>query len=126
MSHVSKSLTRSGRPEGIVTDKRSIWTGVRRGLARRCPNCGIGRLFRGYLTVRSPCDTCGAGNTIYPSDDFPPNLTLLVTGHVLVPLFMWTDRAYEPALWVQSAIWLPATLVMCLMLLPIMKGATMG
>jgi uncharacterized protein (DUF983 family) len=81
-----------------VADKRSIWTGVKRGLARRCPNCGIGRLFRGYLTVRSPYDTCGADNTVYPSDDFPPYLTILVTGHVLVPLFMWTDWAYEPAL----------------------------
>ena len=109
-----------------MADDRSIWTGLKRGFACRCPNCGIGRLFRAYLKIRSPCEVCGTDNTIYPSDDFPPYLTILVTGHVLVPLFMWTDRVFEPALWVQSVIWLPATLVMCLVLLPFMKGATVG
>ena len=106
--------------------ERSIWTGLRRGLARRCPNCGEGRLLRNYLKVRSPCEVCGADNSIYPSDDFPPYLTILVTGHVLVPLFIWTDRAFEPPLWVQTAIWLPATVILCLVLLPFMKGATIG
>jgi len=39
---------------------------------------------------------------------------------------MWSDRAYEPSLWLQAAIWLPLTLIMCLVLLPLMKGATIG
>jgi uncharacterized protein (DUF983 family) len=112
--------------EGIVADNKSIWTGVKRGLARRCPNCGEGRLFSGYLTIRSPCEVCGLDNGIYPSDDFPPYLTILIVGHVLVPLFIWTDRAYAPPLWVQSAIWLPATVILCLSVLPFMKGATVG
>lgn len=106
--------------------KHSIWTGVRRGLSANCPNCGIGRLFRGFLTVRHRCESCGTDNTIYPSDDMPPYLTILVVGHIVVPLFMWSDRALEPDMWVQAAIWLPATLLLCLGLLPRMKGATVG
>jgi uncharacterized protein (DUF983 family) len=78
-----------------------------------------------YLSLRNPCEVCGTDNTIYPSDDFPPYLTILVVGHVVVPLFVLSDR-YEPPLWVQAAIWLPVTLVLCLALLPIMKGATIG
>jgi uncharacterized protein (DUF983 family) len=109
-----------------VASDRSIWTGLRRGLARRCPNCGKGRLIRSYLKVRSPCDVCGADNSVYPSDDFPPYLTIFATGHVLVPAFVFTDRAFEPPLWVQTAIWLPATAILCLVLLPFMKGATIG
>jgi uncharacterized protein (DUF983 family) len=38
---------------------------------------------------------------------------------------MWMDR-YEPPLWLQAAIWLPVTVIMCLVLLPFMKGATVG
>jgi uncharacterized protein (DUF983 family) len=112
--------------ETLVADEKSIWAGLKRGFGLRCPNCGKGKLFRGYLKIRSPCEVCDTDNCIYPSDDFPPYLTILVTGHVLVPLFILTDRAFEPPLWVESVIWLPATVIMCLVLLPSMKGATVG
>ncbi len=106
--------------------EHSIWMGIRRGLSVRCPNCGEGRLFRGFLTVRSPCSVCGSDNARFPSDDFPPYLTILVVGHVVVPLFMWSDRAWELSSWAQAAVWLPVTLLLCLALLPRMKGATVG
>lgn len=106
--------------------EKSVWTGISRGLAGRCPNCGQGRLLRGYLTIRSPCEVCGTDNTVYPSDDFPPYLTILLVGHIVVPLFVWTDHAYTPSLWLEAAIWLPATLLLCLLLLPRMKGAAVG
>ena len=109
----------------MASDK-SIVTGVLRGLSRRCPNCGQGRLFEGFLKIRCPCEVCGHDNTVYPSDDFPPYLTIIVTGHIIVPLFMWTDHAYEPPLWLEAVIWLPLTAIMCLALLPFMKGATVG
>ena len=109
-----------------ATDDRSIWLGVRRGLARRCPECGQGRLFTGFLKVSPHCETCAADNTIYPADDFPPYLTILAAGHVLVPLIFVVERAYAPAIWLQMAIWLPLTLALCLALLPVMKGATVG
>ncbi len=108
-----------------MTEKSTL-KGIARGLACRCPNCGEGRLFSGFLTLRTPCEVCGTDNTIYPSDDFPPYLTILVVGHVILPLFMWVDFVYAPAMWVQAAIWLPATVIMSLVLLPRMKGATVG
>ena len=104
----------------------SIWTGIRRGLSHRCPNCGEGHLFRGFLTIRTPCEVCGTDNTVYPSDDFPPYLTILAVGHVIIPAFMWVDFTYAPSLWLQAAVWLPATVLLCLALLPSMKGATVG
>lgn len=109
-----------------MADEKSIWIGLKRGLACRCPNCGMGHLFGGYLKIRVPCEVCGTDNTIYPSDDFPPYLTIFVAGHVLVALVIWTDSVYEPPLWLQSAIWLPVTILLCLALLPFMKGAAVG
>src|SRR5271166_5703586 len=50
----------------LIADEKSIWTGLKRGLARRCPNCGKGQLLRGYLTIRSPCEVCGNDNSVYP------------------------------------------------------------
>ncbi|HJS84495.1 MAG TPA: DUF983 domain-containing protein [Acetobacteraceae bacterium] len=108
------------------TGQKSVWVGIRRGLACRCPVCGQGHLFSGYLKVKPRCEVCGADNAIYPSDDFPPYLTILILGHLLVPLFLWVDRAYSPSVWVQAAIWLPLSAVLCMLLLPYMKGATVG
>ena len=108
-----------------MAEDKSIRIGIKRGLTLRCPNCGQGRLFIRYLKIRNPCEVCGTDNTVYPSDDFPPYLTILVAGHVVVPLFMWSDR-YEPPLWLQAVIWLPFTAALCLALLPVMKGATVG
>lgn len=105
---------------------KSIWTGISRGLALRCPNCGKGRLFAGYLNIRAPCEVCGTDNTIYPSDDFPPYLTILLSGHIVVPLFVVTDSRHALPFWIDCAIWLPLTLVLCMGLLPFMKGATAG
>jgi uncharacterized protein (DUF983 family) len=106
--------------------EKSIWMGLKRGLARRCPNCGRGRLFSGYLTILSPCQVCGNDNAIYPSDDFPPYLTVFITGHVVIVLFVWTDNVFVPPIWLEVAIWLPLTALMCLGLLPFMKGAAVG
>jgi uncharacterized protein (DUF983 family) len=60
--------------------EKSIWTGIRRGLACQCPVCGEGRLFSGYLKIKTRCDVCGTDNTVYPSDDFPPYLTIFLSG----------------------------------------------
>jgi len=100
--------------------------GLRRGLSRRCPSCGRGRLFQGFLTIASPCDVCGADNAGYPVDDFPPYLTILVVGHVVAPLLLWTELRYQPPTWLQLAIWLPLTTLLSLLVLPRMRGAVAG
>lgn len=109
-----------------MSQDRPVLTGLKRGLCRRCPNCGEGRLFRGYLKLRSPCERCGTDNARYPSDDFPPYLTIFVVAHLLVPILIWSDRAYAPPLWLQAVIWLPLIGLACVALLPFMKGATVG
>jgi uncharacterized protein (DUF983 family) len=110
----------------VIATEHSLWRGIRRGLAGHCPNCGKGRLFSGFLKIRAHCDVCGADNSIYPSDDFPPYLTILLVGHLVVPLLFWVQRDFAPGTWLQAAIFLPLTVLLCLLLLPIMKGGTVG
>ncbi|HUN39154.1 MAG TPA: DUF983 domain-containing protein [Acetobacteraceae bacterium] len=109
-----------------MPEEKTIWTGIRRGLALRCPNCGRGRLYAGYLRIRSPCEVCGTDNTMYPSDDFPPYVTILLSGHIIIPSFIVTDNAYALPFWIEGAIFLPITLILCLLMLPVTKGATVG
>lgn len=37
----------------------TIATAMRRGLARRCPSCGEGPVFRGWYRLREKCEACG-------------------------------------------------------------------
>jgi uncharacterized protein (DUF983 family) len=103
-----------------------IALGFARGFRERCPECGRGRLFRAYLKVSSPCETCGHDNAQYPSDDAPPYFTILLLGHLVVaPVlfmsFIWT----WPVVWV-LAVTLPALLALTLVLLPRVKGMVIG
>jgi uncharacterized protein (DUF983 family) len=109
-----------------MTAEKSIWTGITRGLKSRCPNCGKGHLFQGYLTPVSRCEVCANDNTIYPSDDLPPYLTVLIVGHIIVGLLLWVNFEFYLPVWLQLLIWLPATAALSLALMRPLKGAAIG
>jgi uncharacterized protein (DUF983 family) len=109
-----------------MTEKSKIAVGVRRGVRLRCPQCGEGRLLSRYLKVREHCEACGQDNTLYPSDDAPPYLTLVFVGHVVLPFMFWMDKAWNPAMWVMFAVWLPLIAATTLAMLPYMKGMVIG
>ena len=106
--------------------RRSIATSMRRGARLRCPSCGIGRLFRAYLKVADHCPHCREALYHHRADDAPPYITILIVGHVIVPLTLVVERLWQPAYWVHVALWLPLTLVIALTFLPISKGAIVG
>lgn len=97
-----------------------------RGARGLCPACGVGRAFAGYLKVVPECSFCHAPLGAMRADDAPPYFTILIVGHLMVPMIYWLETAVRPALWVHAAIWLPLTVVMCMGLLRPVKGATLG
>lgn len=104
----------------------AIATGLLRGVRRRCPNCGEGRLFRAYLKVDPQCARCGHANGLYRADDAPPYFTILIVGHlVIAPLLAFPFILTWPLGWVLG-VTLPAILALTLALLPRVKGAVIG
>lgn len=78
-------------PESIMTmvsdiEMRELKPALLRGALGRCPRCGEGRLFRGYLKVRPSCDHCALDFSHQRADDGPAYITILITGHVGVLL----------------------------------------
>lgn len=102
-----------------------LLTAIGRGLLGRCPGCGRSHLFNGFLTVVKQCAHCGAPLGLARADDAPPYFTILLTGHIVVPLMLMVDRMALP-LWAISAIFLPLTLGLVLGLLRPIKGGTVG
>ena len=100
----------------------AMWRGAR----WLCPSCGIGRAFAGYLAVVPACEHCHAPLGDMRADDAPTYFTILIVGHVMVPMIYWLETAVRPELWVHAAIWLPMSVVLCMGLLRPVKGATLG
>ncbi|MBR0650467.1 DUF983 domain-containing protein [Roseomonas terrae] len=109
-----------------MAGRSRIVEGVLRGARLRCPHCGEGRLFAGFLKVRAHCEVCGEDNSVFPSDDAPPYLSLLLVGHIVFPFVFWSDKVWAPALWLQFAIWMPIIVGITLGTLPFIKGAVIG
>jgi uncharacterized protein (DUF983 family) len=103
--------------------RHPIWAAIRHGLRRRCPACGGSALFEGYLTLTTPCPTCGLDTERYRADDAPAYFTIAIVGHIVVPLLLLIERLYAPSTLVQLGIWVPVTLALTLWILPRAKGA---
>ena len=99
-------------------EARSPVQAVLRGLRGRCPACGEGRVLQGYLTATPACRSCGESYSDLRADDMPPWLTILVVGHIVVPLMVLVEELYRPEVWVHLSLWLPLTLGLSLVLLP--------
>jgi uncharacterized protein (DUF983 family) len=104
----------------------SLATAIGRGVLGRCPVCGGSQLFNGFLRVVKHCGQCDAPLGRARADDAPPYFTILVTGHIVVPLMMYVDRLREPSILTMAAIFLPLTLLLALGLLRPIKGGTVG
>jgi uncharacterized protein (DUF983 family) len=92
------------------------------GLAGRCPNCGEGQLFDGYLKVSPACEACGFDLAAADSGDGPAVFVILIAGFLVAFAALATEIAYHPPVWVHLVIWLPLTLILCLILVRPLKG----
>jgi uncharacterized protein (DUF983 family) len=99
--------------------KPALW----RGWRRRCPNCGAGTLFAGYLKVRPTCPSCGEALHHQRADDGPAYLTILVVGHLMAPALhtLYTRFHLEPL--VLASVLSVLCVGLSLYLLPRIKGA---
>lgn len=92
------------------------------GLAGRCPRCGEGKMFDGFITVAQRCDHCGLDLKFVDAGDGPAIFVMLIAGFIIVGGALWLDVAYEPPFWVFVVIFLPLTLIVCLGMLRPLKG----
>jgi uncharacterized protein (DUF983 family) len=93
------------------------------GLAGRCPRCGRGRLFRGFLAVAPRCDVCGLNLAAQDSGDGPVAFIVLLVGIVVVGGALVVEVAYGWPVWLHLIVWLPLTVLLCLALMRPLKGA---
>lgn len=110
-------------PDGPAGDGGSP---VLRGIAGRCPRCGEGPLFAGYLKVADRCDACGLSFHGHDTGDGPVVPVLLIIGGIVVGLALGLEVAYEPPVWVHLLVWIPLGTALTLGIMPRLKGMAVG
>jgi uncharacterized protein (DUF983 family) len=79
-------------------------TSARYALLGRCPCCGQGKLYRAYLKQVDACSACGEKFGEIRADDAAPWLTILIVGHVFLPLALIYAAASTLPSWASATI----------------------
>lgn len=95
---------------------------VATGLRGRCPRCGEGKLFCGFLKVAPRCDVCGLDYDFADSGDGPAVFIMLICGFAVVGFALWLELSFEPGLLMHLLTTLPVGLLLCVGPLQPLKG----
>jgi uncharacterized protein (DUF983 family) len=92
------------------------------GLRGRCPRCGEGRLFEGFLALAPACAACGLDLSFADSADGPAVFVILIVGFIIAGAALLVEVAWGPPVWVHVVLWTPLVLLLCLGTLRPLKG----
>lgn len=98
-------------------------TALIRGVVGRCPRCGQGRLLHRYLKMAERCKVCGEPYGHLRVDDAASWLTILVVGHITVPIIFFCEVSFQLSLWLAYTVYLPLVGGLAALILPRCKGA---
>ncbi|BDV32586.1 MULTISPECIES: DUF983 domain-containing protein [Methylocystis] len=93
-----------------------------RGARMKCPSCGEGHIFKGYLTREDSCPHCHESFEGLDADDGPAWFTIGIVAHIVVPLLIFLERGELMPYWQEAGILAIVTIVSALIFLPISKG----
>lgn len=80
---------------------------VKAGLGCRCPRCGRGKLYDGFLEFADKCESCDLDFTEFERGDGPAVFIILILGFIVVGLALVVEVSYQPPLWLHAIIWGP-------------------
>lgn len=92
------------------------------GLKGRCPRCGQGRLFSGFLKTADHCENCKLDFAFIDSGDGPAIFVIFIVGFLAVVGVLMTEILFMPPIWINMLVWMPLTLFLCLIFLRPLKG----
>ena len=92
------------------------------GMRGRCPRCGEGRLFSGFLDVAPRCQACGLDFSFADAGDGPAVFIMMIVGFIVVGLALFVEFTFSPPYWVHAVLWIPLVIGLSLGLLRPLKG----
>ena len=112
--------------DDLHTGDRPLLPSMRRGFLGRCPNCGEGKLFKGFVKPVDACAVCHEDMHHQRADDLPAYLNILIVGHIVVGAFTMVEVMTDLPGWVHVTIWGTVLIAMSVALMQPIKGAVIG
>jgi len=84
------------------------------GLKCRCPQCGEGKLFSGFLTLAKRCERCDLDFAFADPADGPAFFVMSGVGIVVIAVFAWAEVVLRPPPWIHLLTTFPALIIGCL------------
>jgi uncharacterized protein (DUF983 family) len=113
--------------QSSIDSPRDTWQAMKRGFMGKCPHCGEGKIFHAYLKVSDACPACGEELHHQRADDAPPYMTIFVVGHIIGAGMLIVEEHNDALpIWIHATVWPILTLILCLSLLPRIKGGLIG
>ncbi|ATN36655.1 hypothetical protein ACO34A_22980 (plasmid) [Rhizobium sp. ACO-34A] len=92
------------------------------GIRGRCPRCGQGHLFKGFLTLNQKCEACGLDYSFADPADGPAFFVICFACVPSVALGVWLEVQFQPAWWIHLLITIPFMFLTCIPPLRPLKG----
>jgi uncharacterized protein (DUF983 family) len=88
----------------------------------RCPRCGKGKLFDGYLTLAPRCAHCGLDYAMFDAGDGPAVFVVLIVGAIVCAAALYVEFTYSPPYWVHAVLWIPTIAILTFVFLRLAKS----
>lgn len=96
------------------------------GLRCRCPSCGQGHLYSGFLKVVDRCPVCGLDLSRLNTGDGPAVFIMQIAGFITGFSALYVEIAFRPPIWLHLIVWLPLAAGIALGLMRPAKGLMIG
>ena len=119
-----RQLLREARKTRTCRTRRcpTVTESALRGLACKCPRCGRGKLYAGFLDLRPNCEACGLDYAFIDAGDGPAVFIIMIAGAIVVGCALIVEMKYQPPFWLHAVLWLPLILATTLLPLRSMKS----
>lgn len=94
-----------------------------RGMKGQCPRCEQAKLFGKYLKPVAQCPSCQQDWTLHQADDFPPYVSIILTGHLIAPVLILIGGSAALTMGAKVALAMVLAGALMLALLQPAKGA---
>jgi len=109
-------------PDAEAETSHDMRAALKRGSRCKCPSCGEGAVFKGYLKVRSECAVCGLDFTPQRADDGPAYVVILIVGHLVGFSLPVAFEAFRDNPLLVACLLSVVAIALCLVLLPPVKA----
>jgi uncharacterized protein (DUF983 family) len=92
------------------------------GIRGRCPRCGKGHIFAGFLRLARRCDVCDLDLSFADPADGPAFFVMSIVAVPVTVFAIWLELSQEPPFWVHLLTTFPLLLVSSVLLLRPFKG----